>query len=62
MNIKTLAVKCPTCQTEVLMTDQFLERPFCSKRCRLIDLGEWASESYSIPAETKDDFEDSDKF
>lgn len=28
-------------------------RPFCSERCRLIDLGEWASESYAIPTEDK---------
>ncbi|MGB2131713.1 MAG: DNA gyrase inhibitor YacG, partial [Marinobacterium sp.] len=26
-------------------------RPFCSQRCRLIDLGEWASEGYQIAAE-----------
>lgn len=24
-------------------------RPFCSERCKLIDLGQWASESYRIP-------------
>lgn len=28
-------------------------RPFCSERCKLIDLGAWASESYSIPAENQ---------
>jgi endogenous inhibitor of DNA gyrase (YacG/DUF329 family) len=33
-------------------------RPFCSERCKLIDLGEWASESHRIPAnsEAADDF------
>jgi hypothetical protein len=36
-------------------------RPFCSERCRLIDLGAWASESYKIPvAEPVDDFENED--
>jgi endogenous inhibitor of DNA gyrase (YacG/DUF329 family) len=33
-------------------------RPFCSERCRVIDLGAWASESYRIPVrENKDDVE-----
>lgn len=30
-------------------------RPFCSERCRLIDLGAWASESYRIPEQTPPD-------
>jgi endogenous inhibitor of DNA gyrase (YacG/DUF329 family) len=30
-------------------------RPFCSERCRLTDLGEWASESYRIPAKPEED-------
>lgn len=30
-------------------------RPFCSERCRLLDLGAWASESYRIPAEDPPD-------
>lgn len=42
-------VKCPTCKTSVEWTKDALYRPFCSKRCRLIDLGEWASESHAIP-------------
>ena len=45
------SVKCPTCKKEVewLTTSSF--RPFCGERCRLIDLGEWASEKHAIPAE-----------
>ena len=43
-----LKVSCPTCKKTVLWTDAFPERPFCSDRCRLIDLGEWASESNRI--------------
>lgn len=46
--IKTLSVKCPTCKKEVLMTKNFPQRPFCSQRCQLIDLGEWASEKNVI--------------
>lgn len=51
MTVKTLSVKCPTCQKEVLMTPAFPDRPFCSRRCKLIDLGEWASEGHKIPGE-----------
>ncbi len=43
-----LKVQCPTCQTAVLWGPQSPFRPFCSERCRLIDLGEWASESRRI--------------
>lgn len=43
-------VKCPTCQKEVEWRPENAFRPFCSERCRQIDLGAWASESYRIPA------------
>ena len=39
---------CPTCEKESNLNDSNPYRPFCSKRCRLIDLGEWINESYSI--------------
>ena len=39
-------MKCPICKRNVAMTAQDL--PFCSERCRLIDLGNWASEKYVI--------------
>ena len=42
-------VRCPTCGKEVLWDKQQKWRPFCCERCRLIDLGEWASESHRIP-------------
>jgi endogenous inhibitor of DNA gyrase (YacG/DUF329 family) len=41
---------CPTCGTIVDWSRQADYRPFCSKRCRLIDLGEWASDNYGIPS------------
>ncbi len=50
---------CPHCQTEILWNENFPYRPFCSKRCKLIDLGDWASEAHKIPAslvEYPDDF------
>ena len=44
-------VKCPTCQKQVEWSESSTFRPFCSDRCRLIDLGEWASEKHAIPDE-----------
>ena len=41
-------VKCPTCQKQVEWSESSAFRPFCSDRCRLIDLGEWASEKHAI--------------
>ncbi|GAA0788660.1 DNA gyrase inhibitor YacG [Marinobacterium sediminicola] len=50
-------VKCPQCGEPAPYTENNKWRPFCSERCRLIDLGEWASESYQIAAEPSlDDF------
>ncbi|HFB4674831.1 TPA: DNA gyrase inhibitor YacG, partial [Neisseria gonorrhoeae] len=37
-----LQVKCPTCQTAVVWKPENAFRPFCSQRCKLIDLGGWA--------------------
>lgn len=51
-------VKCPTCRTSVPWKDN-PHRPFCSTRCRLIDLGAWADESYRIPGEHTAEEEDS---
>lgn len=44
-------MKCPICKKEVAPGDP--EFPFCGERCRIIDLGNWASEKYviSTPAE-----------
>jgi uncharacterized protein len=43
-------VKCPTCQRESdWQTAPF--RPFCSERCRLIDLGAWLSDQRAIPGD-----------
>jgi len=39
-------MNCPICQKQVQLTDPFM--PFCSERCKLIDLGNWASEKYVI--------------
>lgn len=46
-----MEVKCPTCQAAVVWNEQSRYRPFCSERCRLIDLGAWADESHKIAGE-----------
>lgn len=46
---KAREVKCPQCGRLALYSPENPFRPFCSERCRLIDLGEWASEGYRIP-------------
>jgi endogenous inhibitor of DNA gyrase (YacG/DUF329 family) len=43
-------VKCPNCGKRVQWEGNEW-RPFCSERCRLIDLGAWAGEEYKIPDE-----------
>jgi uncharacterized protein len=45
--------KCLICKKETVWDDNPF-RPFCSERCRLIDLGKWASEGYRISGEKKD--------
>lgn len=45
-----LQVKCPTCHRESAWENN-PHRPFCSDRCKLIDLGAWAEEKYRIPGE-----------
>jgi len=42
-------VRCPTCGGKSLFAPENRWRPFCSERCRSIDLGAWASESYRVP-------------
>lgn len=42
-------ISCPHCGRKVAWTSASLFRPFCSERCRLIDLGAWASDSHRIP-------------
>ncbi|MCI4019408.1 DNA gyrase inhibitor YacG, partial [Klebsiella pneumoniae] len=43
-----LQVKCPTCQTTVVWKPENAFRPFCSQRCKLIDLGGWADGKYAV--------------
>ena len=55
-----MEVKCPTCEKTVQWTPEEKYRPFCSERCKLIDLGDWASERHAIPGEPTDPMDDFD--
>ncbi|MFN0002396.1 MAG: DNA gyrase inhibitor YacG [Pseudohongiellaceae bacterium] len=48
-------INCPTCQKIVQWNETELFRPFCSKKCQLIDFGEWAAERHTIPVEIPPD-------
>lgn len=47
-------VYCPTCQKKVKFSPENIFRPFCSERCKLIDLGQWAEENYKVPCQGDD--------
>ena len=49
MDMKKPVVNCPYCGKIVVWDTSNPYRPFCSERCKLIDLGQWATESYRIP-------------
>jgi len=53
---KIKEVACPNCKTLSEFSPNNPYRPFCSERCKMIDLGDWANENYKIPdkAPTKD--------
>lgn len=42
-----MKIKCPRCGTETEWQDN-TSRPFCSEKCRLVDLGRWANEEYAF--------------
>ncbi len=50
-------IHCPTCR-KLTPWDGNQFRPFCSERCKMIDLGAWAGEEYRIPAEEKPEDEE----
>jgi endogenous inhibitor of DNA gyrase (YacG/DUF329 family) len=51
-------VTCPTCKGPSRFAPDNPWRPFCSERCRAIDLGAWASESYRVDASTQPEGDD----
>ena len=60
--MKHKKITCPICKKETTW-DGNKFRPFCSERCRQMDLGKWASEEYYISGEKRDipDEDDKDK-
>ena len=52
-------VRCPNCGAKTEFSPANPHRPFCTERCRLIDLGEWFSENRSIPADENRDADNS---
>ena len=44
-------IQCPTCQRELTWSEQFPWRPFCSERCKMVDLGAWFTGRHQIAGE-----------
>lgn len=60
MSSDITTVACPTCGKPVVWGEQSPFRPFCCKRCQLIDLGEWAAEEKRIAS--NNDLSDSEEW
>lgn len=58
---KILPVKCPTCEKEFnYYSSEY--RPFCSEKCKMVDLGHWFKETYKVPEKEQDkDKKDNEK-
>ena len=48
-------VRCPACEHATLYSPRNPYRPFCSARCKGLDFGAWASESFRLPEQTPPD-------
>ena len=54
-SFKPRQVRCPACAGTSLYSPSNPYRPFCSARCKGVDLGAWASEEFKLPDETPPD-------
>lgn len=61
MTAPLFTVKCPVCGKTALWHGNE-QRPFCSERCRLIDLGNWAAGEYRVPAESLPADDEADEY
>lgn len=52
---RPITVRCPQCGGESIWSADNKYRPFCCERCKLIDLGAWASEAYRVPVQESAD-------
>jgi endogenous inhibitor of DNA gyrase (YacG/DUF329 family) len=59
MHVRT--ARCPTCERPVEWSEKSPWRPFCSERCKLIDLGAWASGQRAIPGDAPVESESDDE-
>jgi endogenous inhibitor of DNA gyrase (YacG/DUF329 family) len=55
--METRTHKCPRCKSDTVWQGN-PDRPFCSERCKLIDLGAWADEQHTIPGNVDADEND----
>lgn len=56
-----MKIHCPSCSKETEVPEDFRWRPFCSRRCKLADLGAWLDERYTLSRPLRaDDLEDDD--
>jgi endogenous inhibitor of DNA gyrase (YacG/DUF329 family) len=53
-------VKCPQCGAETPYRKENPYRPFCSERCKLMDLGAWANENYRVEVKSADQATEND--
>lgn len=50
-----MRIECPICKKTVAdAPDDFGPRPFCSARCKMVDLGNWLNEQYRIPISSRE--------
>ncbi len=49
-----MSIRCPTCSRAIEWSAAFPWRPFCSERCKLVDLGAWLAEERAIPGREVD--------
>ncbi|MCF6280856.1 MAG: DNA gyrase inhibitor YacG [Candidatus Polarisedimenticolaceae bacterium] len=54
--LRSTYVNCPTCDSKVQWHPDSVSRPFCSERCRLIDLGDWIEENNKISTPIEEGF------
>ena len=58
---KARFVSCPRCGVKSAWSPENPYRPFCSERCKLIDLGDWAMEKYRVAVEEDKDAPEPDR-
>ncbi|MBX3709673.1 MAG: DNA gyrase inhibitor YacG [Gammaproteobacteria bacterium] len=61
MTINKKNIICPICGKKGTWTSENMNRPFCSSRCKLIDLGDWATEKHCVPGDPVDPHSVDDK-